>query len=303
MSRFGQVPLCVVLVAGVLAAGKADAKRPPVRHGESVAAQDTEHPGGLPPHPMQRPGYLGVSLRDLDAAEATRLNLRGAMGAMIVTVDRDAPAWTAGLRPHDVVVEINGEVIDGVEVLRRRLRGCPSGETITLRVRRGEEEMSYSVALGDQDTIAQNALSRHLRPATGISTFAPIDGSPWVAPPTAVPASTARGMASTLFDALIPGSRYTGLEVDPLTPQLAAYFGVETKGGLLVTAVSGGSPAATAGLAAGDVIVRAANKPVTTRSSLAHALREGKGNAIPLAVLRDHKEIILGLLPGRRKKL
>ena len=267
--------------------------------------------GHIPFHTMQRPGYLGVSLRDLDAAEATRLHRRGAMGAMIVTVDRDAPAWTAGLRPLDVVLEFNGQAVNGVEALRRYLRECPAGDMITLRVRRGDDEMSYSVTLGDQETIAKNALSQHLRadpspaepPLDPKNSFAWAATAPLPAPPASREGGGARGMASTLFDALIPGSAYTGLEVDPLTPQLAAFFGAHASGGLLVTAVGAGSPAASAGLAAGDVIVRADNRPVSTRSALAHALKHAKGNAVPLAVLRDHKELILSLLPGKRKKL
>ncbi len=308
-------PLVITLAVVLVCAASGEAKVLPARHTGGSGSGAQEAP--ISPHGLERPGYLGVSLRDLDAAEATRLHRRGAMGAMIVTVDRDAPAWTAGLRPQDVVLEINGQAVNGVEALRKRLRECPAGDTITLRVRRGDDEMSYSVMLGDQETIAQNALSQHLRPgpvlqsrpaadppapapAEGTGAFAWSSAAPLPAPSTQ---GGARGMASTLLDALIPGSTYTGLEVDPLTPQLSAFFGAHANGGLLVTAVGAGSPAASAGLAAGDVIVRAGNRPVATRSALAHALREAKGNAVPLAVLRDHKETILSLLPGKRKKL
>ncbi len=310
-----------VLVVVLVCSASGQAKGGAGHHaaGGTVAIGNTGQ-DPVPSHGLERPGYLGVSLRDLDAAEATRLHKRGAMGAMIVTVDRDAPAWTAGLRPQDVVLEINGQAVNGVEALRRRLRECPAGDTITLRVRRGDDEMSYSVMLGDQQTIAQNALSQHLRPGPVLipgpsPASSPASGPPeangpfaWSAitplpAPPPEPASSARGMASTLLDALIPGSTYTGLEVDPLTPQLAAFFGAHAGGGLLVTAVGAGSPAASAGLTAGDVIVRAGNQLVSTRSALARALREAKGNAVPLAVLRDHKETILSLLPGKRKKL
>lgn len=282
--------------------GSASADSAPITSG----GQDTEKPS-LSIHGMRRPGYLGVSLRDLDAAEATRLHKRGAMGAMIVTVDRDAPAWSAGLRPQDVVLEMNGQAIDGVEMLRRRLRECPANDTITLRVRRGDEEMSFSVMLGDQDTVAQNALTRHFHPAPAVAAETEITppGASFAsdAPPPPAPSANSRGVASTLLDALIPGATYTGLEVDPLTPQLAAFFGAHANVGLLVTAVNGGSPAANAGLVAGDVIIRAGNQPVSTRSGLAKALRGARGNAVPLAVLREHKEVILSLLPAKRRKL
>ena len=246
-------------------------------------------------HGMQRPGYLGVSLRDLDAAESSRL---GSSGVMIVTVDRDAPAWTAGLRPGDTVLEMDGQPVEGVELLRRHLREYPAGASITLRVRRAEAEASYPVTLGDREAVAQSAWSLHVR----MGAEAPAQNFAPASPPPP-PASGARGVASTLFDALMPSAVYTGLEVGTLTPQLALYFGVPAGRGLLVTDVRGSSPAANAGLLAGDVIVRAGNQPVATRGSLARALRSAKGNAIPLAVLREHKEIVLSLQPGKRKRL
>ena len=43
-----------------------------------------------------------------------------------------------------------------------------------------------------------------------------------------------------------------GVSVGPLSDQLATYFGV--KEGVLVSEVSSGTPAATAGIRAGDVI-------------------------------------------------
>ncbi len=296
--RAGTLLLAILLPCGARGGGGQE---------KAVFAQ-AERPIGPP---LQRPGYLGVSLRDLDSAESTRLHLpnsgHAAMGAMIVTVDRDAPAWAAGLRPGDVVIELNAQPVADVEDLRRRLRECPAGETVTLRVRRRGGEKSFAVALGDQDLVAQNALNRHLRSAisdpVGGASLSAVPGSfGWAAASPAPAALPSRGMASTLFDALLPGSSYTGLEVDPLTPQLAAFFGVQTKSGLLVTSVAEASPAALAGLLAGDVIVRAAGKPVTTRGTLAHALHTGKGSPVPLAIVRDHREITVSLQPGRRKR-
>ncbi len=259
--------------------------------------------GDRSPLPAHRPGYLGVSLRDLDSAEASRLPTAG---VMIVTVDRDAPAWTAGLRPGDILLELNGLPVEGVEALRRRLREYPAGASVTLRIHRGRSETSYAVTLGDQEAIALHAWSEHVRmapgsfgsPAFAAESFDP----PAPAPPP--PSGGARGVASTLFDALMPDTVYTGLEVSTLTPQLASFFGVHAAGcGLLVTDVRAGSPAATAGMAAGDVIVSANNQPTASRSALAHAFRTAKGSAVSLFVLRDHRELTLSLLPGKRKRL
>src|SRR5262245_35092128 len=56
--------------------------------------------------------------------------------------------------------------------------------------------------------------------------------------------------------------RRIGVQVQPLTPELREFFGVEGDAGLLVAAVEARSPAADAGLRAGDVIVRANDRPM-----------------------------------------
>ncbi len=257
--------------------------------------------GDRSPLPAHRPGYLGVSLRDLDSAEASHLHTAG---VMIVTVDRDAPAWTAGLRPGDILLELNGLPVEGVEVLRRRLREFPAGTSLTLRIHRGRSETSYAVTLGDQEAIALHAWSEHVRMAPGSFGSPAFTAESFAAPAPPPPSSGARGVASTLFDALMPDTVYTGLEVSTLTPQLASFFGVHATGsGLLVTDVRAGSPAAAAGMAAGDVIVSANNQPTGSRGALAHTFRAAKGNAVSLFVLRDHRELILSLQPGKRKRL
>jgi serine protease Do len=279
-------------------------------------AQSRERPSGSSPiaaRPiLARPGYLGVGLRDLDASEATRLHLHGAMGAEIVTVDRDAPAWTAGLRRGDIVIDFNGNPVDGLEDLRRRLRACIEGETVTMRVRHNGNEHTVAVTLGDEQAIAQQSLQRRLGPSDEspalseqpqgtVQNLPGVDSDFSDPAPAPVPANASRGITSTLLDALIPASYYTGLEVNPLTAQLAAYFGVGGRGGLLVTAVSAQSPADSAGLGAGDVILIAGGKPVSSRSSLAHVVRASKGQAILLVIQRNRRELTLSLRPGRHR--
>ena len=261
--------------------------------------------------PVPRPGYLGVSLRDMDAGEVMRLHLHG---ALVATVDRDAPAWAAGLRPHDVIVAIDGQAVDGVESLSRRLRDYPVGETITLHVWHASTVTTVPVTLGDQDQIAKSAMSRHIRSYTG--SLAPAESTPGngfadpgiaanpsVAPGTTTTTPASHGVASSLLDAITPTALYSGLTTDPLTPQLAVFFGVHDIGGLLVTQVRDHSPAAAAGLTAGDVLLRADNRPLHARGDLDHAFRAGKGAPVMLTVFRDRHTIAINLTPDKRKKL
>src|SRR5256885_12076745 len=58
-----------------------------------------------------------------------------------------------------------------------------------------------------------------------------------------------------------------------LTKQLADYFGVKD-GGLLITSVTENSPAAKAGLKAGDVITAAEGEKVTSSGDLTRAINK-----------------------------
>ena len=102
----------------------------------------------------------------------------------------------------------------------------------------------------------------------------------------------------------VPGSRrQLGVELMPLSDQLAAYFGVKT--GVLVTRVRGDSPAASAGIKAGDVITTVNGASVTDVGDVAREERRGTGElALTLAeptLVEDVEEASfeqLGILDG-----
>ncbi len=83
--------------------------------------------------------------------------------------------------------------------------------------------------------------------------------------------------------------RSTGIVAESLTPQLAAYFGAKAGEGVLVRNVDKGSAAEKAGLKAGDVITRSAERRINDRSDVRRLLRNKAGN-VPITVLRDKRE-------------
>ncbi|MGE5243718.1 MAG: S1C family serine protease [Betaproteobacteria bacterium] len=85
-----------------------------------------------------------------------------------------------------------------------------------------------------------------------------------------------------------------GITVSELGEQLAAYFGARD-GGVLVAAVREGSPAARAGLTAGDVITSVDGTPVRSRSELVRGLRDG--DAVTLGIVRDRKATTVKIEP------
>ena len=89
------------------------------------------------------------------------------------------------------------------------------------------------------------------------------------------------------FDVEIAGRRaIAGASLQELNSQLAEYFGVRE--GLLVERVTPGTPAARAGLQAGDVVTAADARPVGDIADLRRALR-GRQGTVKLDVVRKGK--------------
>ncbi len=78
-----------------------------------------------------RRGYLGVGLRDLTAEEREELGIRE--GALITSVDRGTPAYKAGIRPGDVIVEINGQPVRNEVSLRDIVAEKGPGKKVTIK--------------------------------------------------------------------------------------------------------------------------------------------------------------------------
>jgi membrane-associated protease RseP (regulator of RpoE activity) len=98
-----------------------------------------------------------------------------------------------------------------------------------------------------------------------------------------------------------PGRGRLGIVAQPLTGQLAEYFG--TKDGVLVSSVREDSPAARAGLRAGDVITSVDGEPVESPSALARAAAQAKEGELTIAYVRDRKSAEAKVrLPARERR-
>ena len=90
--------------------------------------------------------------------------------------------------------------------------------------------------------------------------------------------------------AFATGKGRLGVTVQDLTPELAEFFAV--KDGVLVSSVAKDTPAAKAGIKAGDVITAVDGKAVGSSNELVDQLRE-KNADVTIAVTRDKKAITL----------
>ena len=236
-------------------------------------------------------GYLGIEMRDIDNDRATQLKLKDPTGAEIIVVDHDAPAGKVGLRVHDVILQMNGQQVQGVEQLRRMLRETPPGRSVALLISRDGQQQTINVQLADRAKIEQDAW-------TQIHTVPDPDGDDST---YALVAPSGHGAGNGFFGALTFGSPSLGVELDPLGSQLADYFGVKDGQGLLVKRVAENSPASSAGLKAGDVITKVNGEAVPTLNTWVKTIHANRGKQVQVTIVRNHKEQILSLQAGDAK--
>jgi S1-C subfamily serine protease len=117
----------------------------------------------------------------------------------------------------------------------------------------------------------------------------------------AIPSSTIRSLLPSLRagGTVVAHRAYLGVEVEDLTPQLRqAYNFVPTQGAVVVRVVSG-SPAATADIQQGDVIVGFDGKAVTSAASLTTAVGAAKpGDRATVTVWRGQRRMTISLTLG-----
>ena len=121
----------------------------------------------------------------------------------------------------------------------------------------------------------------------------------------AIPSNLAKRVATELRTAGKVTRGYLGVSLQPLSPDLAASFGVKDSKGALVADVSPDGPAARAGLKSGDVIVEFNGKKVEDPSALARAVAVARpGETSKVTVLRDQRpttlDVKLGEAPAER---
>lgn len=232
-------------------------------------------------------GYLGVDLGDVDAQKAQALKLKEVRGALITLIDHDAPAGKVGLRVNDVVLEMNGQPVEGAEQLRRMLRETPPGRKVSLLVSRDGNTQTLAVELADRKVVEHEAWN-HIDNG-GDLTFP----GPGMA---ILPGGAGAGDAPPSSGWHIPffgPSLNVGAMVEPLTHQMADVLGI--KNGLLVKQVTHRSAAAVAGLKALDVILKVGNEPITTLSGWDRILRANQGRSVQVTILRDKKQQMITL--------
>lgn len=231
-----------------------------VAAGMALRAQSPEPPAP-PPGPQSfsyldgGSSWLGITLKDVDAASARDLKLPGVYGAEVTGVETDSPAAKAGLAKGDVILKFAGDRVWSVAELRRMVRETPADRSVPLEVSRDGRKRAVDITLASRATqFAFPAIMPHIR-------------------------------MPQFFDFhLSMGDARMGISGDSLTPQLAGFFGVKQGKGVLVREVESDSAAEKAGLKAGDCIVRVGKVAVGSVSELRSALEAAGADKHPVTI-------------------
>lgn len=294
---------CGLALAGVLAMTATMAQsesfaRTPARQGGSVTGSHANPARGVPSH---APGYLGILFQNLSDEQVSALHLKAGRGVEIVMVDHDGPAGKAGLRPHDVIVSLNGQNVTGAEGLRRMIHDAGVGSGVALAVLRSGQQVVVNVQLAYRGEVEREAVARMVAADPPADVDEPgVDGAGEGDPADPVAAGTPSKSKSFLLQ-MLHSTPFTGLMLEGMEPQLAGFFGAPAGVGLLVDTVTPNSPAAAAGLRAGDVILKADSIEVKTTGEWVRRLQVSRGRGIALVVLRDKQVMRMMLIPELKR--
>lgn len=187
-----------------------------------------------------RRGWIGVRIQQLTPEIAEGMGLAGQKGALVAGVTGGGPAAKAGLANGDLITGFDGKPVPDDRTLPRIVAETPIGKTVNMDVLRRNKKQVLKITV--------QRLAEDAKPDK----------------PAKAPPAPAKGQ---------PKLTQLGLSLGALDAAARAKFkiggGVQ---GVLVTAVTAGSPAAEKNVRPGDVIVEISSQPVKTPAEVSQRI-------------------------------
>lgn len=133
----------------------------------------------------------------------------------------------------------------------------------------------------------------------GVNTaiYSPSGGSVGIA--FAIPASTVKSVVQQLKDKGSVSRGWIGVQIQPVTPEIADSLGLKKPEGALVAEPQANGPAAKAGVESGDVITRVNDQPVKDARELARTIGGmAPGQTVKLVVVHKGQDKTLNMTLG-----
>jgi serine protease Do len=255
--------------------------------------------------------YLGIEPEEVTKENFGKFGLSSVRGVAVEKVVENSPAAQAGVQAGDVIIKFEGEEIESVRKLSRLIAEVAPDHRVRLTVLRGGSEQELTATMGKREIPSvfngnfkmENFPNMQTMPKLpDMSKIPDMSKLPQVQvlPPDAKGDTfiwKGDGDGAFFFGA----NRQIGVSVSSLTKQLGEYFGVSEGKGLLISSVRENSPAAKAGLKAGDIIVEADGKEVKNNADLIRAVNEKKEGAVTLTIIRDRNRQTVQVTPEKLK--
>ncbi|MBD0325211.1 MAG: PDZ domain-containing protein [Pyrinomonadaceae bacterium] len=288
LKRVNLLFVSLLLVAGsvcVLAQETPSAPKAPKAPKAPVVVTAPDAPGGFS-FVLEGGSFLGVHTEEINRENMSQYGLtREPRGVGITKVVENSPAAKAGLRERDVIVRFDNEPVTSVRKLNRLIGEVSPEHNARLTIVRGGDERDLTVTLGKRSDFntAFSFPSQRWEDLDKLRDFKLGDND------------------NNNFSFVFGNNRRIGVTTTQLTKQLADYFGVNSGKGLLITSVRENSPAAKAGLRAGDVITEVDGQTLGTVADLMRVLNRKDDGEMTLTIMRDKSQRTIRLVPERGK--
>jgi S1-C subfamily serine protease len=153
-------PVNLLSLVGVMGQGP----RPgyPMIFPASVFARSLAAPPALDADSTDRRGWLGIVMQPLSRDLGEYWEIPAPGGVIVGAVVDDSPASRAGLRPGDVIIQVDGQDLPVREaadlpIVQRRIRGAGAGRAVPFAVWREGKVLPFQVELTASPTTVANA--------------------------------------------------------------------------------------------------------------------------------------------------
>lgn len=236
-------------------------------------------------------GYLGVQTIEVNKDNYAKFGLSSVRGVAIEKVVEGSPAANAGLRDGDVIIAVNGDEVASSRKLTRLITEIDPDHTAKITVLRNGSQQDITATLGKRPTprFENGAFATTL---PGRIEMPDLKDLPRIDVPGIAIAPEMDGKS---FVWRSGQGRSIGVAVYPMTKQLGERYGID--GGVMINNVRDDSPAAKAGLRAGDIIIEADGKAVKNNLDLIRAINGKKEGDIQVTYVRDRDRKTVSITP------
>jgi predicted metalloprotease with PDZ domain len=246
-------------------------------------------------------GWMGVRIQEVTADIADSLGLKKAEGALVAEPQSGSPAVKAGIVAGDVITAVDGMEVKDPRDLARRISAMAPGTEVKLTIQRKGEEKTLPLTVGQPPDQRQGNAGTDQQ-GSSFQEFFRQFGFQDV--PNGMKDGRFRQNQQFRFPQTQPRAAaenrgWMGVRIQEVTADIADSLGLKKAEGALVAEPQSGSPAAKAGIVAGDVITAVDGMEVKDPRDLARRIGAmAPGTEVKLSIQRKGEEKTLPLTVG-----